>query len=249
WVDGFSEDKMKVAMQRFRDAYAEGLIDPEVITNDTKSCREKFKNNLVGAFNYWAGSWGPKLEDSAPGCKLAAMPAIAEVKATGGYTGRSPLAMVINAKCENPEGVFEHLVLFSHDGGEGQKLFTYGVEGVHYTTNADGSITAMPQASDPTKNVEKTFYAPEYSITKWADPMTLDVRVSDSLNVFRQAYSIAPVPPASKVLSENQLKIDELKKKAMADVLHGNKTPDEAMQKYVTDSQPYVEAVLADLSK
>ena len=249
WVDGFSEESMKAAMQRFRDAYAAGLIDQEVITNDTKSCREKFKNNLVGAFNYWAGSWGAKLEDSAPGCKLAAMPAIEEVKATGGYTGRSPLAMVINAKCENPEGVFEHLIMFSHDGGEGQKLFTYGVEGVHYTTNEDGTITAMPQQADPTKNVEKAFYAPEYSITSWADPMPLESRVSDSLNVYRQAYSIAPVPPASKVLAENQAKINEIKNRVLADVIHGNRTPDEAMQKYVSDSGQYVEAVLADLSK
>ncbi len=249
WVDGFSEENMKAAMQRFRDAYAEGLIDQEVITNDTKSCREKFKNNLVGAFNYWAGSWGAKLEDSAPGSKLAAMPAIAEVKSTGGYTGRTPLAMVINSKCENPEGVFEHLILFSHDGGEGQKLFTYGVEGIHYQANEDGTITALPQKADPTKNVEKTFYAPEYSITTWADPMALDPRITQSLDVYHQCYSIAPVPPASKVLSENRTKIDEIKNRVMADVVHGNKTPDEAMEKYVSDSQQYVEAVLADLSK
>ncbi|MBQ8940373.1 MAG: extracellular solute-binding protein [Firmicutes bacterium] len=249
WVDGFSEDAMKAAMQRFQDAYKEGLIDPDVVTNDTKSCREKFKNNLVGAFNYWAGSWCAKLEDSAPGSKLAAMPAIAEVKATGGYTGRTPLAMVINAKAENPEGIFEHLILFSHDGGEGQKLFTYGVEGVHYTDNGDGTITAMPQQADPTKTVEKSFYAPEYSITTWNDPMQLDSRITDSLNVYLQARSIAPVPPASKVLTENQMKIDELKNRALADALHGNKTPDEAMEKYVSDSAQYVEAVLADLSK
>ena len=249
WTDGFSEESMKAAMQRFRDAYAEGLIDPEVITNDTKSCREKFKKNLVGAFNYWAGSWGAKLEDSAPGCKLTAMPAIEEVKATGGYLGRTPLAMVINARAKNPEGIFEHLILFAHDGGEGQKLFTYGVEGVHYTANADGTITAMPQIADPTKNVEKAFFAPEYSITTWADPMSLDSRVTESLNVYHQAYSISPVSPASKVLAENRIKIDELKKSAMSDVLHGNSTPDEALQRYVSDSQQYVEAVLADLSK
>lgn len=249
WTDGFSEESMKAAMQRFRDAYAEGLIDAEVITNDTKSCREKFKNDLVGAFNYWAGSWGAKLEDSVPGSKLTAMPAIEEVKATGGYTGRSPLAMVINSKCENPIGVFENLILFSHDGGEGQKLFTYGVEGVHYTTNADGTITAMPQQADPTKNIEKAFYAPEYSITTWADPMVLDSRITQSLDVYHQAYSVAPVPPASKVLAENRVRIDEIRNKVLAEVLHGNKTPDEAMQKYVSESQQYVEAVLADLSK
>lgn len=248
WVDGFAEDAMKQAMQRFQDAYKEGLIDATVVTNDTSSCRKKFNDGLVGAFNYWAGTWGMKLEDGTPGSKLSAMPAIEEVKNSGGYTGRVPLAMVITSNCENPEGVFEHLVLYSHDGGEGQMLFTHGVEGVHYTKNDDGTITAMSQLADPTKTVEKSFYAPEWCITNWTDPLQLDERVNASLNVYLQDKSLALIPPASAALTENQDQIYQIRSRVLADVLHGNTTVDEAMQKYNSEASKYVEAVLADLS-
>ena len=248
WVDGFSEPAMAGAMQRFQDAYKEGLLDETIITNETKSCRDKFNDGLVGAFNYWAGSWGMKLEDGTPGAKLSALPAIDEVRNSGGYIGRVPLAMVITSDCEMPEAVFNDLILYSHDGGEGQMLFTHGVEGVHYTKNDDGSITALEQKADPSKLVEKSFYAPEYSITSWTDPMTLDSRVQASLDVYLQCRSLAKVAPASSVLTENQDKLTEIRKSVLADVLHGNTTVDEAMQKYNKDASAIVEAILADLS-
>ena len=249
WADGFSEPAMLGAMQRFQDAYKEGLLDETIVTNETKSCRDKFNDGLVGAFNYWAGSWAVKLEESPPGATLAALPAIAEVRNSGGYTGRVPLDMVITTNCEMPESVFENLVLYSHDGGEGQMLFTHGVEGVHYQKNDDGSITALPLKADPSKVVDKSFYAPEYSISNWTDPMPLDSRVQDSLNVFTQCRSLAKVTPASSVLAENQDKLTEIRKSVLADVLHGNMTPDEAMQKYNKDASSIVEAILADFSE
>ena len=248
WADGFSEPAMLGAMQRFQDAYKEGLLDETIVTNETKSCRDRFNDGLVGAFNYWAGSWGMKLEDGTPGAKLSALPAIAEVKNSGGYIGRVPLAMVITTNCEMPESVFKNLILYSHDGGEGQMLFTHGVEGVHYQKNDDGSITALPQKADPSKLVEKTFYAPEYSISAWSDPMPLDSRVQASLDVFAQCRSFAKVTPASEVLAENQDKLTEIRKSVLADVLHGNMTPDEAMQRYNKEASSIVEAILADFS-
>ena len=42
---------MKAALQRMQDAYKEGLIDKEVVTNKTSTCRDKFAGN-VGVFNY-----------------------------------------------------------------------------------------------------------------------------------------------------------------------------------------------------
>ena len=249
WADGFSEEAMKQAMQRFQDAYGAGLIDPPVFTNKTESCRDKFKEGVVGAFNYWAGTWGMKLEDGTPGSKLSALPAIEEVKNSGGYKGRVPLAMVITSDCENPEGVFEHLILYSHDGGEGQKLFTYGVEGVHYTTNADGTITMAEQIKDPTKTVEKAFYAPEWCINTWDDPLNVDERVQESIDVYLQNRTLAKVTPASAVLTSNQEKIYQIRNDVLANVIHGNITVDEAMQKYETESAKIVEDILADLSK
>ncbi|MBQ6553899.1 MAG: extracellular solute-binding protein [Firmicutes bacterium] len=245
WADGFSEPEMAAALTRLREAFAEGLIDGEIVTNKTSTCRDKFNSGLVGAFNYWAGMWDAKLEDNTPGATLIPMPAIAE---TGGYTERVPTAMVITNKCTNPVGVFEDLIMYSHDGGEGQMLFTRGVEGEHYEKKEDGTTVALPYIEDPTKPVEKAFYAPELSITTWDDPIALDPRVENSLEVFRSNRKFATVPVVSDVISDSLANLNVIKGEVVANVLHGNLSVDEGMEKYNKEAAPYVEAILADLN-
>lgn len=58
WVDGFAQDNMAEAMQRMQDAYKEGLLDMEIITNTTSTCRDAWYSGNVGVFNYWSGKWG-----------------------------------------------------------------------------------------------------------------------------------------------------------------------------------------------
>lgn len=244
WVDGFSEPEMEAAMQRFRDAFAEGLIDGEIVTNKTSTCRDKLNSGLVGAFNYWAGMWCAKLEDATPGTTLIPMPIIKEADH---YIERVPTALVITSNCANPVGVFEDLVMYMHDGGEGQMLFTHGVEGKHYEVK-DGQTVALPYYEDPTKLVEKSFMAPELSITSWDDPIALDPRVENSLQVFRENRQFATVPVVSDVISENLANLNVVKGEVIANVIHGNITPQEGMDKYNKEAGAYVEAILADLN-
>jgi putative aldouronate transport system substrate-binding protein len=246
WVDGFSEKAMEGALTRMREAFAEGLIDAEVVTNKTSTCRDKFNSGLVGAFNYWAGMWCAKLEDSTPGAELLSMPAIKEA---GHYVERVPTAMVITSFADNPEGIFEYLLMYSHDGGEGQMLFTHGVEGEHYEYKEDGTCVALKYKEDPTKDVEKSFYAPELSITNWQDPIALDPRVEASLKVFRDNREFATVPVVSDVISENLANLNVIKGKVIANVVHGNNTVEEGMANYAKEAKPYVEAILADLNQ
>jgi len=249
WVDGFSEPEMEAALTRLHDAFAEGLIDGEIVTNKTSTCRDKVNAGLVGCFNYWAGMWCAKLEDSTtgtdPNAKFAAMPIIKEA---GHYTERVPTALVITNNCENPVGVFEDLIMYSHDGDKGQMLFTHGVVDKHYTDNGDGTCTALPYYEDPTKLCEKSFYAPELSISEWNDPIALDPRVEESLAVFRDNRTFATVPVVSDVISENLSNLNVVKGEVAANVLHGNITVQEGMAKYNKDAGKYVEAILADLN-
>ncbi len=57
WIDGFAQDNMKDAMTRFHEAYAEGLIDMEVITSTTSACHDQWYGGNVGVFNYWGDNW------------------------------------------------------------------------------------------------------------------------------------------------------------------------------------------------
>ena len=96
----------------------------EVVTNKTSTCRDKLGSGLVGAFNYWAGKWGMKLDKSLSGQgNMKAIPAIEE---TGGlYRTCSYSTCYVNI-CSNKAAIFEHVIMYSHDGGEGQMLFTHG---------------------------------------------------------------------------------------------------------------------------
>lgn len=249
YVDGMSEQPMKEALQRMRDAYAEGLIDAEVVTNKTSTCRDKVYSGLVGAFNYWAGMWSVKIEDNTitgnPEAKFTAIPAIAETN----YIERVPTAMVItNKQGTNKSAIFNDFILYSHDGDIGQMLFTHGVKDKHYKINEDGSYEALGYYEDPTTLVEKSIYAPELSITDWEDPFAVDERVTTSLATFQANSVQASVPIVSDVISENLANLNVVKGEVIANVVHGNMTVDEGIQSYETRAASQIENILNDLN-
>lgn len=139
YIDGMLQPEMKEALKRMKDAYDEGLIDVEIVTNKTSTCRDKFYDDRVGCFNYWAGAWNKTIQDNLESgkgddYKGDVQPLEPITEAT--YIERPPTALIINkgysGSEERRKGIFEYLLLYAHDGGEGQLLFTRGVEGVHW---------------------------------------------------------------------------------------------------------------------
>ncbi len=246
YVDGFAEDKMAEALTRLRDAYSEGLLDAEVVTNKTSTCRDKLGSGLVGAFNYWAGSWAEKLQNSMNSGTLVAIPPIEE---TGGYTERVPTAFAMSVYAPNKAAVFEHLLMYSHDGGEGQMLFTHGVEGLHYEYNADGSAYALPYYTDPDNTVEKSMYSPELTITEWDDPIEIDPLVEGSLETYRNSDPVfATVPIVNDAVSENLADLNVVKNQVVANAVTGKMTVEEAMEYYKEKGSYYANAILDEMN-
>lgn len=245
YVDGFAQPEMVEAITRLRDAYQEGLIDAEIVTNKTSTCRDKLGSGLVGAFNYWAGMWSLKLQRSMNEGQLVAIPPIEE---TGGYTERVPTAMAMSIYAPKKAAIFEHFLMYSHDGGEGQMLFTHGVEGEHYTMNADGTATALPYLTDPDTPVEKSFYAPELSITEWNDPIALDDMVKTSLETYRENRVFATVPIVTDTISQNLADLNVVKNQVVANAVTGKSTVEEAMAYYEEKGSYYANAILEDLN-
>jgi len=192
--------------------------------------------------------WNAKLEDNTkaadPNAVLAPIPPIEETY----YIERVPTAMVITNTAENPEGIFKYFIQYSHDGGEGQMLFTRGVKDKHYKENPDGTVEALGYYEDPTNLVEKSFYAPELSITEWDDPISLDSRVENSLAMFQQYRKFATVPIVSDVISENLANLQTVRGEVVANVVHGNMSVDEGLADYENRAKGYVDAILADLN-
>ena len=65
YVDGFTQQEMKDALQRIQDAVNDGLINKESSTKTTATARNDFKSSdpktESGVFTYWAGQWADTL--------------------------------------------------------------------------------------------------------------------------------------------------------------------------------------------
>lgn len=113
-------------------------IDKETLTNGTSNCRTKFYEGKFGVFTYWAGGWAETLSNgiSANGLdgELVFMPPIEEV---GQYWERNAPVYAITSSCKNPEGVFKYFLESIFDNGDMETLWTYGVEGVHWSRKAE----------------------------------------------------------------------------------------------------------------
>jgi len=161
WVDGFTEDSMKEALQRLSDLVASGALDKASLDQGTGDCRNKFYSDDFGVFTYWAGTWATNLktnlENNGLDGELVALEPIAEV---GNYLDRIPPVWCITSACENPEGVFKYFIETMQDGGDVQFLWTYGVEGIHWSTAAETLYAG--QTNDEGKSLEKVYEEGEF---------------------------------------------------------------------------------------
>jgi len=239
WVDGMQQDNMKAALQRMQGAYKEGLIDQEVVTNTTSSCRDKFYAGTVGAFNYWAGSWNVLLENRLKGnvkdASIVAIPAIKETK----YNLRVPAVTCISKDCKNIEGVFKYFLQYMHDGGEGQILFEYGAEGVTWKQDGD-HVTMLPSLNKPTENTDKALITSFYSLMPMKDStknVQLDERINTSNAILKKDGIQQVARPVSKKLGKINGDLVKLKAKIIAQVVMGNSSPEDGIKSYISESK------------
>lgn len=248
WVDGMSQPNMKPALKRMSTAYADGLIDKEIVTNKTSSVRDKFYAGKIGAFTYWAGDWNRVIEQNLKKAvstgEVVAMPTIKETK----YIERAPIALGITSKAKNPEGIFKYLIEFMHDGAEGEMLFTNGVKDLNYTVK-DGVTAKVPSKLDPKIEFPKIYEAAELSLTKFKNPVVVDKRITSSLAIFTKDSVLEPLLPASEVLSKAIPDLLTIKNEIISKILVGTLSVDDGLAKYNKDSKALVESVLADLNK
>ncbi len=248
WVDGMTEPEMAEALQRMKDAYAAGYIDQEVITNKTSTCRDKFYGGQVGVFNYWAGTWNKTLQNNLvaqnPEGIVAPIPAIEETY----YMERPSTALVITSAAENPEGIFKYLVEYSHDGGEGQLLFTRGVEGVNYTVE-NGVYTQLPDVENPKKLYEKAWYDGPLTISEFDDPIETEEIITNSLEMFSESAVIQPVPVINDVIAQQLADLNAVRDLAIANAVTTDMSVEDALAQYSKDGATQIEAILASLNQ
>ena len=156
YVDTSTSDQAKACWKQVQQLYKEGLIDPEIITNELQTVYDNFgadkyatlmtnqPGNNGGGFSWLYGEFLKSHPNAVPGVDLLvdqkpltgpAGPAnqmLAEMDVAGSNT-------VIFGNSKVADRSLELLEYMLSD--EGQTLKWFGVEGVHYTKDAQGNIT------------------------------------------------------------------------------------------------------------
>jgi len=248
WVDGMLQPNFPAALERMRAAYAEGLIDKEIVTNKTSTARDKWNAAKVGAFNYWAGQWNLNLHNTItpnlPKAIVRPLPAIKEAK----YVERPATVYAITKAAKDPAAVFKYFHEFALDGGVGQKWMTFGVEGKMYKL-VDGKVEWLPSIANPKSKFSKIVVSPEIGITKWNSPYVAPALVADSLAMFQDnavAYGLIPYTEEAMELIPD---LNTIRGKYVAEAVFGKTDVKTALAKYAKEVSKYNRIILRELNK
>jgi putative aldouronate transport system substrate-binding protein len=252
WVDGMSQPNMVKALERMRAAYGEGLIDKEIITNQTSTCRNKFFSGNVGVFNYWAGAWNENLRKGiVPNVAQAKVTPIAAIKETK-YVERPAVPVAMTNKgpntAKNPEGVWEYFYEKLWDCAEGTKLMMFGVEGKFYEVK-NGKITFLPSIQNPKQPFSKAWFDYDVKAIDYTANFDLLENVKSSLAMFQKDAVSYGLLPASDALTKLMPELNTIKTSYVTKMVYGDMTIDAGLAAYQKDSAQYVKTILADLNK
>ena len=275
WYDGFQTEETKAALERLRQAYVDGCIDPETLTAQTKTAREKwFSNNQTGSsgvFTYWAGSWYQTLTDNLIKNEvdenLVQLPPIAEV---GAYLNReAPVWVIIDSGDPvRNQAVFDALIETMMDGDVVQTLWTYGAEGVHWSTEAeefttnpgtdqekkysyaDGEFHLKPSPNDPNSVWKKNLIDPALVICELTNGFAAQTELAAEGNKFFTENCVdAPAAPMSETFTNETGTIFDAKLAVITKVVVEGGDIEAAMQEYVNTVGSIIDQCLAELNQ
>ena len=236
WVDGMQQPEMVTALQNMQDAYKEGLLDMEAITNTTATARDAWNSGHTGAFCYWTGNWGQQLTEqlqkNVPDAEVICIPAIQGAD----YLSSTPTVHVINGRLSDEKiaQVFKYFINYMHDGGEGQVLFEFGVEGVHWTQD-DDHVKMLPSLSDPNVTLNKAYILPSSRITD----LTLNDKKMDYAPAYTDSLAVTDAcakeqyfQPVSATYNSVSADLTTLLENTVAEIVTGNVSVEDGLQSY-----------------
>jgi len=252
WVDGFSQSATRQALERLRFLYEEGLIDPDFLTNNTFTARNKFFNGEVGTFTYWANHWARNLTERTQstvgkGAEVIPIPAIAGAR----YIRRIGPLLVITSAAVDPVYVFHQFIDRQYDKGAVQTLFTYGVEGYHWTKRGT-AMRFLPNPEDPFKaEFTKAFVPPDSILNDWKRPMPLDPLVEPAIQILADNPYQERLPSGGEYYRKYFIELErKLKPDIISRIVTGEYDIDAGLTLYRQRSaELFVEKILAEMNK
>lgn len=275
WYDGFQTDETKAALLRLQQAYVDGCIDPETLTASTKIAREKwFSNDQTGSsgvFTYWAGSWYQTLTDSLIKNEVdPELVQLAPIEEVGAYINReAPVWCIIDSGDPvRNQAVFDAFIETMMDGDVVQTLWTYGAEGVHWSTEAetfttnpgtdsektyeyaDGEFHLKQSPNDPNSVWKKNHIDPALAVCELTNGFAAQTDLAAEGNKFFTEHCVdAPVSPVSETFTNEAGTIYDAKLAVITKVVVEGGDVDAAMQTYVDTVGSIIDQCLAELNQ
>ncbi|MDC7232873.1 MAG: extracellular solute-binding protein [Spirochaetales bacterium] len=248
WVDGFLEPAMKTALARFNKLYEEGYLDNEFFTNKTSTARSKIYEGQAGVMEYWSGTWAVRFNDSAknsnPGAEVISIEPIAEAF----YINRVGPAFSITKAAKNPEAVFDTFINTMLDEGEGQTLFTHGIEGKHYTMDG-GKYVMMPEPANPDRPFDKAYSDPTLIMNGWEPLVPLTDLIVRSRTIHKANAIQLSLPQGGETYIKRVGELLTLKQEIFSQAVTGALTPAQAQAEYKNKAAALeLDKVLAELN-
>ncbi len=281
WYDGFQASEAKEALLRMQKAYQDGVIDPDSFTAGTKDAREKWfgaeQSGSAGVFSYWAGTWyqnlANNLEKNGVDNEVYELAPIKEITDTfGGYLNREAPVWVIlddgDGDDSREQAIFTAILDTMLDGDKVQTLWTYGPEGIAWSTEAedfalypddpdkrkeysykDGEFHMRPGLEDPNVLAVKNHLDPALVIAPLTNGYVSSTDLQDVSNKFFTDHCVdAPSAPASETYSERSAEIIDARDVVIAEVVVNGGDVDAAMQKYTSSVGSLVDQILEELN-
>lgn len=239
WVDGMLQPGMPAALQRLRDAYTEGLISPDAATSTTAASRDAWLQGCAGVICYWAGNWGQQLTEglqkNVPEAEVVCIPPIQGAV----YLYSRPTVYVINSALSQSQiqQVYQSFIAYMHDGGEGQRLFEFGVEGIHWKEES-GHIQMLPSLSDPNQTLNKAYILPSASITPLDSGLdiTYPSSYTESLQIAEEYAQPLFFQPASSTYTRIADDLTAMRNDLIAQIVTGGLTVEQGLAQYAVQA-------------
>lgn len=266
WYDGFDTDAMAGALARLQQAYKDGVIDPESLTQGTKDARNKYYADNFGVFTYWAGTWQRNIISNLEAQGLPTDLVVLEpIEEMGEYIERQAAVWAITTKCENPEGVFKYFLEPMLDGGDVEFLWTYGAKGTHWDdkaetftagdkeyTYAEGEFHMLPTPEKPDTLMTKNHLDPMLTIAPLDAEHTkaaADEVVEQCNQFFIDNSRLAPFLPSSELLNDYNGDLWDIKNEVIQQVVIQGGDVAQWMQYYRDNAGAMSAEIVADLNK
>ena len=277
WIDGFQTEATKAALERLRQAWADGVIDPDTSLNygETKPTREKWfsgdQTGSAGCLAYWAGTWRQtllnNLSKNGVETDVAMVPLLTEMPY---FMERSaPVWVILDDNDGNnarEQAIFDAFFETMLDGDKVQTMWTYGVEGVHWSVSADsvtlkdvtteyeaGVFHMLPAPTAEGPSPESAYSKNHIDNLNVIAPLTngygaLTDAAAEANAFFNASAYPAPAVPSSETYASTGSTITDAVHVAVDSFVKGEVDYETAMKTYLDSCGSVLDQVLAELN-